>query len=242
MLSCMNIRLSQATLFLSQLFLFAIFIVVGTALQQLPARGYGYGECSAAAPSNLAVTTTQHGRRLHFSWDAVTFTDCTDTAVDHYRLQIRYNDGTLIQSDDDVHKTYKNITRHTLRRNHAYKFRVRAVAADDTATSWSDYKLFHTTPKAPSPLRVTGLTAHAVRVTWANVIRSQYLRYYQVLVYRGSHVIFHKKVHTGLRHKNTGAVVRRLRPGTTYTVKVRAMANQNTASKYTSQQFTTSTQ
>lgn len=221
-----------------QLLVFTAFVLTGILLGQLPARGYGYGACTADAPTDLAVTSAKHSRRLQFSWEAVTFADCTTAAVDHYRFQVRLNNSTLIQSDDNVSQPSKSILLSALLRNHVYKFRVRAVASDGSTTAWSDYKLFRTTPKPPQHLTVRTVSAHQAYATWSNVVRSEYLRYYQVIVYRKDQVVYRKKVRVGLRKRSSEVILRHLRSGKTYTLKVRAVANQATYSKYTTEKFT----
>lgn len=220
-------------------FFFLVILVVGSLLLgQQSARGYGYGTCTAEAPIDLAVVSPKHSRRLQFSWEAVTFADCTTAAVDHYRFQVRLNNSTLIQSDDDVSQPSKSILLSTLLRNHVYKFRVRAVASDGSITAWSDYKLFRTTPKPPQHLTVRTVSTHQAYASWSNVMRSESLRYYQVVVYRNTKVVYRKKVRVGLRKRTLGVTLRHLRVGADYTLKVRAVANQETYSKYTTEKFT----
>lgn len=202
-----------------------------------PAAGYGYG-CTGDRPNGLSVRLDTPVQ-IRLQWNAVSFSNCSEDAADYYRLQIRRNDGGLVRSYDNIQKTHKVIGHGILRRNHAYKFRVRAVASDGSATDWSRYKLFRTVPKRPERLHVRHVSSHAVRVTWNNVARSARLRYYQVIVQRGDHVVFHKKVRIGLRRKQTDVTVRRLRPGTTYIALVRAVANKTTRSNFQRIQFTT---
>lgn len=223
---------------LAHAFLLGLFVCTGVLLRQLPARGYGYGACTAVAPADLVVTSENKGRQLHFSWSPTAFDECSATAADHYRFQIRLNNSTLILSDDSVQNPQKNVLRSTLRRNHVYKFRVKAVAADGTTTEWSDYKLFRTTPKPPTNLAVRSVAAHQAYATWKNVARSKYIRYYQVVVYRKDKVVYRKKVRVGLHKHSTGVILRRLRSDAAYTLKVRAVANQTTSSKYAIKRFT----
>jgi len=204
--------------------------------------GYGYiVDCSVDAPDNLVVTASDDGD-LTFSWDAAEFNDCDATAADHYRLQIRYNDGTLIREYSSVSGTEKTVALRTLQRNRSYKFHVRAVASDDTETTWSDYKLFRTKPKKPSHVTITALSGHAVRATWQNVARSQNLRYYQVVVRRNNNVVYRKNVRIGLRKARTGLIVRHLRPATTYKFKVRAVATSTVSGPFKLVNFTTPTE
>ncbi len=201
--------------------------------------GYGYGACTADRPRNLSADLSTNKRNLIFSWDEVVFTDCADEAAASYRLQIRFNDGTLVQSYDNLSHPTKTITLKALKRNHAYKFRIRAVATDGTSTDWSLYKLFRTPPRRPAKIFIRDLSSHAVEATWRNVVRSERLKYYQVVVQRKRHTVFEKKVRLGLRHTKTGVIVRRLRSAKSYTIKVRAVANKTTFSQYQSQRFTT---
>lgn len=229
----------------SLLFLLPTFVIAGAASLIASAQtqvfsGYGYiVDCNVEAPDNLTVTTDADSQNITFSWEAAEFNDCDATAADHYRLQIRYNDGTLIREYTTINATEKIVALRTLQRNRSYKYHVRAVASDDTETGWSDYKLFRTTPHKPSRVSITALSGHAVRATWQNVARSQNLRYYQVVVRRASNIVYRKNVRIGLRKARTGLIVRRLRPDTQYTFKVRAVATSSVSGRFRIENFTT---
>lgn len=233
--------LSRARFLIALVSAGAVMTFAATALSQpgiVNGYGYGYGTCSAEKPSGLTATAQDKNRRLVLSWNAVTFADCATAVADRYQLQVRHNAGLLVQSYASIRRTEKTITLKALRRNHSYKFRVRAVAVDDSTSSWSNFKLFRTAPKRPAAITITALSSRAIHATWRNVTRSERLQYYQVVVKRKNRVVSTKKVRIGLRKTKTGIVIRRLRPATAYTILVRAVANKTTASSYSSQRFT----
>lgn len=227
-------------LFLLPTFVVASVVSLIASAQAQIFSGYGYViDCGVDAPDNLTVTTDSSAQSITFGWDEAEFNDCDVAAADHYRLQIRYNDGTLIREYNNISTTEKTVALRTLQRNHSYKFHVRAVASDDTETAWSDYKLFRTTPRKPSHVSITALSGHAVRATWQNIARSKNLRYYQVVVRRTNNIVYRKNVHIGLRRASAGVTVRRLRPSTEYTFKVRAVATNSVSGKFRVVTFTT---
>lgn len=232
-------NLKSSYFFLPTLVIASAVSVLASAQTQV-FSGYGYIiDCSVDAPDNLTATTDSSTQSITFSWDAAEFNDCDATAADHYRLQIRYNDGTLIREYNNINATEKTVALRTLQRNRSYKFHVRAVASDDTETEWSDYKLFRSTPRKPTHVSITALSGHAVRATWQNIARSQNLRYYQIVVRRANNVVYRKNVRIGLRKARTGIIIRRLRPATEYTLKVRAVATSSVSGRFTVTTFTT---
>lgn len=200
--------------------------------------GYGYGACTADRPNELSAAYVNNDKRIEFTWDAVEFSDCEDSAAAAYRLQVRKPDATLIQDFSDITATSKKISVSSLLTNHAYKFRVRGVAVDDGNTDWSLYKSFRTLPKKPAKLKVTQFSSSSAYITWKNIVRSGKLRYYQIVVKRGDRVVYSKRVKLGLRKARTGVIVEGLKADVRYRVKVRAVARKTSKGNYAKQYFT----
>lgn len=200
--------------------------------------GYGYGVCSASRPSDLEAEYVNNDRRIEFSWAVVEFSNCVTAATSSYRLQVRKTDATLIGDYEDITTTHKRITKSTLKTNKPYQFKVRAIASDDETTEWSLYKSFRTLPKKPADLTVTQVNNNSVQVMWDNVPRSKKLQYYQVVVKRGSHVVFSKRLSLGLRKNQTGTEIAGLKSDVEYRVKVRAVARSTSKGDYAKKYFT----
>lgn len=221
----------------------AILTVTGIALSLTlqhtnTALGYGYGVCTADHPNELAAEYVNNNKRIQFSWDPVTFSSCADEVAASYRLQVRKTDATLITEYEELTNTYKKIAANTLKTNKPYQFRVKATASDGTVTEWSLYKSFRTLPKKPEDLTVITIGDDTAHVEWENVPRSKKLRYYQVVVKRGSNVVFSKRLSLGLRSNSTGTQIDHLKPGVRYRVKVRAVARSTSKGEYAKQYFT----
>lgn len=200
--------------------------------------GYGYGTCTAERPNELAAEYVSDNERIQFSWSAVEFSDCSETEPAYYRLQVRKTDATLISEYTDITKLYKRISTEGLSTNKPYKFRVRAIATDDSQTEWSLYKSFRTLPKKPSDVTITQTGEGSIYVDWDNVPRSKKLRYYQVQVKRGNHVVYSKRLSLGLRKNRTGTDIDHLKSDTRYRLKVRAVARSSSKGEYAKQYFT----
>lgn len=202
------------------------------------AFGYGYGTCTAERPNELAAEYVSDNERIELSWAEVVFSDCADTAPASYKLQVRKTDATLVSEYSDITKLYKRISADNLKTNKPYKFRVRAVATDDSQTDWSLYKSFRTLPKKPSDVTITQTGEGTITVDWDNVPRSKKLRYYQVQVKRGDHVVYSKRLSLGLRKNRTGTDIEGLKSDTQYRLKVRAVARSSSKGEYAKQYFT----
>lgn len=200
--------------------------------------GYGYGVCTADAPENQSVEYSSDYKHLTFTWDAVSFDNCEHTTPATYELKIRENDATLISSYTDLTTTQKTISASSLLSNHAYKFRIRAVATDGTKTDWPDYVLFRTRPNHPRHLTVTPSTRSAL-ISWENVVRSSSLKYYRVLIRHHGHTVYSRHITLGLSKPSTSTIIHHLRPHTTYKVFVRAIAPSSTRGDYAHKRFTT---
>ncbi|HBY73281.1 MAG TPA: hypothetical protein DEG44_01170 [Candidatus Kerfeldbacteria bacterium] len=200
--------------------------------------GYGYGTCTADRPNGLTAEYVNNDKRIEFNWNAVEFSDCDDTTAASYRLQVRKSDATLLQDYSDITSTTKKISASSLLTNHAYKFRVRGIAVDDENTEWSLYKSLRTLPKKPAKLKVTQFSSTSAYISWRNIVRSNKLRYYQLVVKRGDKVVYSKRVKLGLRKNRTGTLVENLRPDVRYRVKVRAVARKTSKGSYAKRYFT----
>lgn len=198
--------------------------------------GYGYGACTADRPNELTAEYVNNDRRIQFNWSAIEFEDCADGTAT-YRLQVRKLDATLLQEYTGLTSTTKTISVSGLQTNLAYKFRVQATASDDEITDWSLYKAFRTLPNEPTQLRVRQLSDSSAYVSWKNIVRSKKLRYYQMTVKRGEHVVFSKRIKLGLRHNRTGATVTGLKSDVRYRVKVRAVARATSKSEFAKKYF-----
>lgn len=208
------------------------FDQVGSAL----GYGYGYGVCTADRPNELTAEYVNSDRRIQFSWSAIEFEDCED-ATATYTIQVRKSDATLVQEYTGLTAATKTISASGLQTNLAYKFRVKATASDDEITDWSLYKSFRTLPNKPSKLRVRQLSDTSAYISWKNIVRSKKLRYYQMTVKRGNHVVFSKRVRLGLRSNRTGATVTGLKTDVRYRVKVRAVARATSKSEFAKKYF-----
>ncbi len=198
--------------------------------------GYGYGACTADRPNELTAEYVNNDRRIQFSWSAIEFEDCEDGTAT-YQIQVRKTDATLLQEYTGLTSTTKTISASGLQTNLAYKFRVRATASDDEETDWSLYKAFRTLPNEPTQLRIRKLSDSSAHISWKNIVRSKKLRYYQMTVKRGEHVVFSKRIKLGLRHNRTGATVTGLKSTVRYRVKVRAVARATSKSEFAKKYF-----
>lgn len=199
--------------------------------------GYGYGTCTGDRPNGLAAEYINNYKRIEFSWNAVEFSDCDDTAAASYRLQVRKTDATLLQDYNDLITTSKKISAHSLLTNYAYKFRVKATASDEEVTDWALYKSFRTLPKKPNKLKIKQFSSTSAYITWRNVARSKKLRYYQLVVKRGDKVVYSKRVKLGLRKFRAGVLVEHLQPDVRYRVKVRAVARKTSKGLFAKEYF-----
>ncbi|MBI2415730.1 MAG: fibronectin type III domain-containing protein [Candidatus Kerfeldbacteria bacterium] len=218
-----------------------IAILFGGVATQGLGYGYGYGEtsCTSDAPENLTVTVPRDTTAVTFTWDAVEFSDCDQTEPSSYTVQVRTNGSALIEEYNNLTDTSLTLASTILNTNRAYKFRVRAVAVDDTHTSWSLYKAFRTVPDTPQRIQITNERSTSVYISWRNVKRSKLLRYYKVVVRQFDRVVFSKRVRTGLRKSRTGTFVRGLQPATQYNVKIRSVYSSSVYSVYARKNFTT---
>lgn len=200
-------------------------------------NGYGYGVCGEAL---TGVTSRYlHGDnagKVALRWDAVS-EDCTD-GLEYYQLQLRKSNNQLVEWWNTTN-TRKRITMEHLTSNQTYKWRVRAVYSDGTATDWSLYDQFRTKPNAPSELRISNINTTSARVSGKNVARSQVLQKYQLLLKQGSEVVQSRSIQHGLKRPRFAVTLNNLDPSTTYTVQVRAVYSSMLRSGWTSAEFTT---
>lgn len=118
-----------------------LFAQYGT--QEVSALGYGDDTCTADAPAGLRAgkfkkkTTT-----ARLSWKKVEFSNCDSEKPASYDVAIYTLQGNLVKVYTDVKKTKLQIKSSDLTASKKFKFRVRAIAADDTATEWSNYRRF----------------------------------------------------------------------------------------------------
>ncbi len=207
-------------------------------VQHPTAYGYGYGygatTCTGAAPTGLTANYSTNKKQIAFIWSPVSFSNCATASPSSYELQVRKPDATQVVSYNGITTTTKNIKASVLPSNAPYKFKVRAVAADSTVTTWSIYKAFRTLPGTPRQLQVQPISAHSSYFSWKNVARSSNLQYYKVQVKRGNATVFSKRVRTGLHNARTGTAVTNVQSGKRYTFKVQAVARSTSKSEYAS--------
>ncbi|MFA6475221.1 MAG: fibronectin type III domain-containing protein [Patescibacteria group bacterium] len=213
------------------------FLVVGSIVafglnQQMEVLGYGYGyniTCQAERPNNLAATYSANKNHIIFSWDPVTFSGCS-SAESVYRMQIHKTDASLMVDQTNIAATETSVLAGDLQSNLAYKFKVKS-------TAWSLYKAFRTLPAKPTKIRIKKINHTQTDISWENVPRSKKLRYYQLVIKRGSRVIFSKQVGLGLRKKRTGTIIEHLKHHVMYNVKIRAVARKNSKGEYAKKYF-----
>lgn len=224
----------------------ALFVSAPVVLGQysvFSGYGYGYGTCTASRPNDLSVRYLKGDRRgtIALRWAEVSFDECGDgEGLDYYELQIRTLGGGLVKTYTNISTNRKRVKLSTLKRNRSYKFKVKAVATDGEATSWSLYKSFHTRPGRPSAIMVSAVTERSARLTWNNVARSRKLRQYRVVVrtLKGTKV-FSKRVTSRLTKARTYVNVTGLSSATAYRASVRSVYSSSIRSKYKTQRFRT---
>lgn len=105
--------------------------------------GYGDATCTAKAPNGLrAGKFTKKSTTARLSWRKVGFSNCDAKKPASYEVSIYTLSGNLVKTVTGVKKNMLQITTSELNAGKPYKFRVRAIAVDDTATEWSTYRRF----------------------------------------------------------------------------------------------------
>lgn len=199
--------------------------------------GYGYGVC-ADTPTGVA-SRYLHGKnagKIALRWNDID--DSCSAELEYYQIQLRKSNNQLVEWWN-VTSTRKRLVMNTLTSNQTYKWRVRAVYSDGTATDWSLYDQFRTRPNAPTDIKVSNIRSTSVKVSAKNVARSGLLQKYQMLLKRNGEVISSRGIQHGLRRPRFSFTLSTLDPNTTYTVQLRSVYSSALKSGWTSAEFTT---
>ncbi len=200
-------------------------------------NGYGYGVCGDA-PTGV-VSRYLHGKnagKVALRWDEVE-SEC-EAELEYYQVQLRKTNNQLLEWWNTT-STRKRVVMDSLSSNQTYKWRVRAVYSDGTATDWSLYDQFRTKPNAPTDIQVSRIRSTSVKVSAKNVARSGLLQKYQMLLKQNGKVILSRGIQHGLRRPRFSFTLSTLDSNTTYTIMLRSVYSSSLKSGWTSAEFTT---
>lgn len=204
--------------------------------------GYGYGDdCVVEGPSvlNSSLLKKPNQGKIRFTWEEVSFDECEGDSLDYYQLQIKHPNGSLVESWTDISGLEKTILLRTIKKNKAYVFRVRAWSELGEKSTWSLYTTFRTKPSRPRSISITKVESTSVTATWPNVIRSNQLAKYRVVLKRGQKTIAKANVRKRLKKSRAEVAITGLESDKKYTIQVRSVYSKSLRSKYKSKKFWT---
>lgn len=198
--------------------------------------GYGYGACDDA-PASLTVRylSGNNKDKISLRWNELE--DSCD-GIDYYQIQLRRSNGNLVEWWN-TENTRKRISLNTLDKNRGYIWRVRAVFTNGETTEWSLYDTFRTKPNQPTNIRLSNIRTTSVKVSGRNVVRSNVLKRYQILLKQGNKVIRNKSIKKRLKRPRYSFNFRKLQPGTQYTIKMRSVYSTSLKSSWAVERFST---